>query len=138
MSSSLPSFWKHFGLKDTMPRRAVLHALEIARKPLSIQQVHDRLEAGASSIGIVTVYRVMRAFVKAGLVHEHPIEGTFSVCSMPDAEGHHVLVHCHSCGSVREAQDAELCRREDKIAKRLGFHSLRHVSELTGICSRCF
>jgi Fe2+ or Zn2+ uptake regulation protein len=125
------------GLKDTLPRRAVLQILDSAKNPLSIQDIHVHLTKQKQSIGVVTIYRVIEALSKAGLVHRHPLEGTLSGCTLPDVSGHHVLLHCASCGTVREVHDHELCKRENQLAKQLGFTPSHHVSELIGTCSSC-
>lgn len=128
---------KKRGLKDTLPRRAVLQALSAAVHPMSVRQIAQSLKRQRQTMGLVTVYRVVDALLRAGLVHRHFSGDAFSLCTLPDVHGHHVLIQCVSCGTVREAHDHDLCKKEESVAKRLGFRSVSHASELLGTCSRC-
>ena len=126
-----------FGLKDTLPRRTVLRVLEKTEKPLTVRGILHQLRKEDTSIGLVTIYRVIEALLRVGLVHRHPVGGTFSLCTIPEVRGHHVLLRCLYCGNVDEAHDHQLCRREEAIAKSRGFRTAEHVSELVGTCSQC-
>lgn len=132
-----PSLLKQRGLKDTLPRRAVLKTLGSSRFPLTVSDILSRLRKLEHAMGPVTVYRVLDALAEAGLVHRHPAHAAFSLCSMPDTDGHHVLLRCTECGKVEEAADRRLCRRENAVARRRGFAPAHHVSELLGTCARC-
>ena len=136
-TGSASSLLHEHGLKDTLPRRAVVHVLSSARTPLSVQEILKQLEKEDHSIGLVTVYRVVEALIEAGLVHRHPVGGTLSLCTLPDVHGHHILLRCVSCDRTEEAHDDPLCKREEIVAKQHGFSSIQHVSELLGTCARC-
>ncbi len=127
---------KNKGLKDTVPRRSVLRILKESKKSLSIENILSRLEATDQSVGLVTVYRVIDALERSGLVHRHA-KDTFSLCSLPESSGHHLLLHCTSCDSVQETHDEDLCKRENILGKRFGFRPSHAVQELLGICSSC-
>ena len=128
---------KSRGLKDTLTRRAVLRTLEKAKRPLTPGDIRRLLHKQDHPIGIVTVYRVLRALTEAGLAHEHFNGEEFSCCRIPEVSGHHILLRCISCGTVRESHDRELCKRENAIARRAGFQSAIHTGELLGTCSQC-
>lgn len=136
-SPSHSALLRQRGLKDTLPRRAVLRVLSAVKKPLSVMEIFQRLQQEDHAIGLVTVYRVVDALVDVQLLHRHPGEGSVSFCTIPDVHGHHILLHCTSCERVEEVHDAQLCKREEFVAKSHGFRSEQHVSELLGSCSRC-
>lgn len=128
---------KKKGLKDTVPRRMVLDVLAASSKPLSAMQIRKKLGTSNRGLGIVTVYRVLEALEKVALVHRHPFDGLFSFCTLADVPGHHILLHCHDCGAVQEVHDAKICRREEKLARKRGFFTSHHVSEIRGTCDSC-
>lgn len=89
------------GLKRTRGRVAVLAVLLRCRRPLTPQEICDRMDTGFNR---VSVYRSLHTFSRAGLVHR--VEAgdrlwRFAVCKH---ERHSVHCHphftCRSCGMV--------------------------------------
>src|SRR5687767_3653068 len=58
---------KSAGLKVTAPRIAILQVLSRSTQPSTIEQIF--LNAGNSACDLVTIYRSMAAFEKAGVVY---------------------------------------------------------------------
>ena len=58
---------KSAGLKVTGPRIAILEALSSSTQPSTIEQIF--LKSGNSACDLVTIYRSMAAFEKAGVVY---------------------------------------------------------------------
>lgn len=127
---------KRAHLKDTQTRRIVLTALARLTKPVSPYDLQRKLQA-KSPLGIVTIYRILEAFEKAHIIHKHPCNGMFSLCTMPDTSGHHGFLHCHDCGKVEEFASKKLCAIEHGIAHKAGFRAATHVSEIAGTCKHC-
>ncbi|NOS68110.1 MAG: transcriptional repressor [Candidatus Peribacteraceae bacterium] len=125
------------GLKETLPRLSVLRVLAASAKPLLVKDILHLVRRKEGSIGLVTVYRVIEALAQTGLLHRHPIDGGYSLCAIPDIDGHHVLLRCTACGRSEEAHDHDLCRREDAVARRVGFRTSHHLTEMLGTCSHC-
>ena len=137
MIASFRATLKEHGLKDTQSRRFVLQALEKLKKPASPYDIQKWVDAKGGSINAVTVYRIIEAFMRIGLVHRHPCDGHFSLCSMPHKKGHHGFLHCTSCGKTQEFHDEQLCKAEERVARTLKFRSSTHVSEILGTCAAC-
>lgn len=127
---------KERGLRDTETRRHVLATLLDFKRPLSPQELWSHLRS-KTGMDLVTVYRILDRFHKIDLVHAHA-DGTYSLCTSAHEPGHHGFLRCTSCGTTEEFHDDALCRMEDAIAKRRGFHPITHASEILGICTRCF
>jgi Fe2+ or Zn2+ uptake regulation protein len=125
------------GLKDTLPRRLVFGALQNIGKTVSPYDVQRWLMKKSKEVNIVTIYRVFEAFEKAHIVHRHPCNGHFSLCSIPDLKGHHGFLHCSDCDSITEFVDERLCAIENAISLEARFHPETHVSEVVGVCSSC-
>jgi hypothetical protein len=55
------------------------------------------------------------------IVHQHPCDGSYSLCSLPGENGHHAFLHCTQCGKIEEVCDELLCKAEHAIAKKAHF-----------------
>ena len=122
-------------LRDTAPRRMVIAALEALNRPSSHADIVDWLEQNDASVNQVTVYRIIDAFEKAGIVHV--MNNGYVLCSIPHKAGHHGLISCESCGKTAEFMDAALCQLESVIARKRGFIPSHRLHEITGLCAAC-
>jgi Fur family transcriptional regulator, ferric uptake regulator len=135
-NTAVTSVLKQSGLRDTQPRRMVIAALARA-KALSPSAIELSIRRKGATINTVTVYRVLSALESLDLVHRHPCNGEYSLCSMPGKRGHHGFLHCTSCGIVEEFLNHDLCVIENKIARSRKFRPTSHVSEIVGTCRSC-
>ena len=133
----LSSRLKELGLKDTQPRRLIVRALEQSKKPSSPYDIQKWIAKKNHAVNAVTVYRTLEVLSKLHLVHRHPCDGKFALCSMPNTPGHHGFLHCSSCDNTTEFADSRLCKIEDAIADKSHFKVDHHVSEIVGTCQSC-
>lgn len=125
------------GLRVTQSRLLVLEALSTIGKPASQKDLFEHIRKESAQINLVTVYRMLETFVERDIAHKHPSSGGYTLCSLQEQHGHHVLLSCGKCGTVQEHIDAELCKHENRIAKNAGFKPKHHVSEIIGLCPSC-
>ncbi len=125
------------GYKITRPRKQVLEALEHTETPLSPYEIQKLLHEEGKHLDHVTIYRILDLFCALNLVHRVWSLGGFVKCTLGDEEGCHRYMICRNCGALQEFADKALCERENKVAKRLGFHAEYHASEFSGLCSHC-
>ncbi len=137
MTSVALSAMRAAGLKETLPRRAVVEALATLSKPATPAQIAATTAKRKTPVNLVTVYRIVEALEPLGIVHRHPCSGAFSLCQLDSVAGHHGFLHCHDCGKTEEFQSEELCSLEKSIAGRAGFLSQSHVAEIVGVCRHC-
>lgn len=124
------------GLRATPQRVALIAHLASLRAPQSIQDIAHALEETCDQ---VTVYRMIDAFAKAGIVREVNIHGERPLYELTDAgDDHHHLV----CTNCRKVEDFVGCDVEEIIRDALT-HS-RHFSTVTshsfdlyGLCTSC-
>gem|GEM_PF-685529 len=128
---------KDHGLRDTQPRRMVLNALTKMKKPASPYDIQKWISKKGDAVNTVTVYRVLEALHDVSLVHRHPCNGNFSMCTIPGVKGHHAFLHCTSCDNTEECCDENLCKAENILAKGANFKPTSHVSEIVGLCHFC-
>ena len=87
-------------------------------------------------VGLATVYRVLTQFEQAGLLQRNHFETGKAVFEL-NAGAHHDHLVCLDCGTVEEFCDAEIEKRQLKIAQEHGFDIVDHALALYGHCKNC-
>ena len=114
---STPHDLKNAGLKATLPRLKIINLFEqSAVRHLTAEDVYRKLLAEGLDVGLATVYRVLTQFEHQG--------------------GHHDHLVCLQCGRVEEFFDAEIEKRQTKIARERGFEISEHALYLYAECTR--
>ncbi len=131
-----PADLKTIGLKATAPRLRILELFErSAVRHLSAEDVYRALLNEGTDMGLATVYRVLTQFEQAGLLIRHHFESDKAVFELNRGEHHDHLV-CVQCGHVEEFQDAEIERRQVRIAQERGFTIHDHSLHIYVDCTR--
>ena len=127
---------KSIGLKATLPRLKILNLFETSdQRHLTAEDVYKLLLNEGMEIGLATIYRVLTQFEQAGLLIRHHFESGKAVFEL-DQGTHHDHLVCIQCGHVEEFYDAEIERRQAKIAKDRGFNIQEHSLHLYADCLR--
>ena len=118
---STPHDLKNAGLKATLPRLKIINLFEQSPvRHLTAEDVYRKLLAEGLDVGLATVYRVLTQFEQAGLLVRHHFEGGKAVFELNQG-GHHDHLVCLQCGRVEEFFDAEIEKRQTKLARDRGF-----------------
>ena len=118
-SMSSPNDLKTIGLKATLPRLRILELFEkSAVRHLSAEDVYKLLLKDGTDTGLATVYRVLTG------------KAVFEL----NQGGHHDHLVCIQCGLVEEFYDAEIEKRQMKVAKERGFAIHDHSLHLYADC----
>jgi Fur family ferric uptake transcriptional regulator len=132
MSSNL----KSSGLKATLPRLRILNLFEnAAERHMSADDIYRLLMREGLDIGLATVYRVLTQFEQAGLLRRHHFESGKAVFELNQG-GHHDHLVCLQCGRVEEFYDAEIEKRQERIARERGFRIHEHSLALYADCTK--
>jgi Fur family transcriptional regulator, ferric uptake regulator len=127
---------KNIGLKVTFPRLQILELFQKSGvRHLTAEEVYKHLIADQMDIGLATVYRVLTQFEQAGLVQKHFFEPGKAVFELNEGKHHDHLV-CMQCGKVEEFYDAEIEKRQIKVARERGFVITEHALHLYADCIR--
>ena len=127
---------KTMGLKATLPRLRILSLFESSPvRHLSAEDVYKTLIGEDEDIGLATVYRVLTQFEQAGLLERHHFEGGKALFELTSGTHHDHLV-CLQCGRVEEFYDAEIEKRQIKVAKERGFTIHEHSLSLYVDCNK--
>ena len=124
------------GLKATLPRMKILEIFQQGnQRHMSAEDIYRVLLAERVDIGLATVYRVLMQFEQAGVLKRSNFESGKAVFELNAGEHHDHLV-CLTCGRVEEFFDAEIEKRQHKIAKEKGFTLEDHSLALYGVCTK--
>ena len=127
---------KSSGLKATGPRLKILEVFQRGvQRHMTAEDVFRQLLQEGADIGLATVYRVLTQFEQAGLLHRNHFESGKAVYELNEGQHHDHLV-CLDCGRVEEFYDAEIERRQQKIASERGFKISEHALYLYADCTR--
>ncbi len=124
------------GHKLTQPRRAILHALLDAPKPLSPAEIQARGQAVCADLGLVTVYRTLEIMEAIELVRPvHIADGCHGYALATPGHTHHVV--CERCHKVVEIVGCDLGSFLSRVAERTGYTITGHWLEISGLCADC-
>jgi Fur family ferric uptake transcriptional regulator len=127
---------RKLGLKVTSPRLKVLEILEKStQRHMSAEAIYRALLDSGEELGLATVYRVLTQFEQAGLLERHFFESGKAVFEINRGSHHDHLV-CIDCGCVEEFYDAEIERRQNRIASERGFAIQEHALYLYAHCTK--
>ena len=127
---------KSSGLKATLPRLRILNLFENAAvRHMSADDIYRLLMQEGLDIGLATVYRVLTQFEQAGLLQRHHFESGKAVFELNQG-GHHDHLVCLQCGRVEEFYDAEIEKRQERIARERGFSIHEHSLSLYADCTK--
>ena len=127
---------KTSGLKATGPRLRILKLFESSKvRHLSAEDVYRILMSEDLDVGLATVYRVLTQFEQAGILKRHHFESGKAVFELNEGAHHDHLV-CMQCGRVEEFYDAEIEKRQVRVAKERGFSIREHSLHLYADCTK--
>jgi Fur family ferric uptake transcriptional regulator len=127
---------KTIGLKATGPRLRILKLFENSKvRHLAAEDVYRELMAEGLDIGLATVYRVLTQFEQAGILQRHHFESGKAVFELNEGSHHDHLV-CMQCGRVEEFYDAEIEKRQTRVATERGFSIREHSLHLYAECTK--
>jgi len=100
---------------------------------MTAEEVYRLLTDDGQDIGLATVYRVLTQFEQAGLLMRHHFDSDKAVFELKQDDHHDHLV-CLQCGKVEEFIDAEIEKRQHRIAKERGFTINDHSLQIYADC----
>jgi Fur family ferric uptake transcriptional regulator len=127
---------KSTGLKATVPRLKILEVFQRSRqRHLSAEDIFRVLLQDRADVGLATVYRVLTQFEQASILSRSHFESGKAVYELDEGQHHDHLV-CLQCGRVEEFVDAEIERRQQRIARDRGFALQDHALALYANCTK--
>ena len=134
---NIPSLLRQNGFRITSQRTALLRVITSSRDRFTPATIYERAKRYSPTIGIVTVYRMLDALDKIGLIcRVHAADDCRSYLIKRPAGHHHHLV-CTSCGRVVDVIGCNIAELENRVARNTGFKISSHVLEFEGTCDTC-
>jgi|SRR5688500_4360163 Fur family transcriptional regulator, ferric uptake regulator len=127
---------KEAGYRLTKPRRSVAHVLLGTQMPLSIEEIHTRLDD--RTINRVSIYRTIQLLCDLGIVRRLQFHEGFARYELADTFGsHHHHFVCNLCGRVEDIDACPLAATEQAIIRRTRSRITSHSLEFYGVCGVC-
>lgn len=123
-------------MRKTQASQLVADVLRTYAKPLSIQEVHDRVRDRLPATAYSTVWRILGRLEAEGRVRRVDWRERGSRYEWAELPHHHHIV-CSLCGRSVDIDDADLGFSEDRVRAATGFLIDHHSIELEGICPSC-
>lgn len=118
----------------TKGQLAVLEALAGEAGFLAAQDIHARLRAQGSPVGLTSVYRAAQALRDAGEIDEARLpSGELGYRLCITSKHHHHLI-CTVCGATVEIEGASVERWIASVAAQHGYTPSDHTIEILGSC----
>ncbi len=129
------------GYKRTKNREAILEIVYSVEKPISANDILEKLAQKGLTPNKTTVYRKLDMLKAEGLVHEVMINSTTTFYERSDMNHHHHII-CLNCKKVIDfhpSADVEqtVMDLQESIAKKEKCNIVRHSLEFFGYCQKC-
>ena len=119
----------------TRQTEAISEAIKSAGGPLSIEEILTVASSTVSTLGLRTVYRVVRRLQDEGKIASVSVPGRSDRYEMASiASKHHHHFHCTACDRFF---DLEGCPGGLKKLLPQGFKLQNHELTLSGLCATC-
>ncbi|WP_308222391.1 Fur family transcriptional regulator [Frankia sp. AgB32] len=124
-------------VRATRQGDAVCAALAETDAFTSAQDLHARLRAQGTAVGLTTVYRHLQVLVDRGevdMIRRDDGETVYRRCA---TEAHHHHLVCRACGRTVEIAGPEIEAWTTSVAEAEGFVDVAHTVEIYGTCADC-
>ena len=138
-------FFRHHGLRFTLPRQMILDVLHRTRSHLSAEDIYFKIHSIYPQIGLTTIYRTLDLLNRMGLVMKFDFgdgKARYELVDPQDPSHHHHLV-CRKCGRIIDYSDfvkeeTRLIKEiEEELSKKYNFEIDSHQIHFQGLCSKC-
>jgi Fur family ferric uptake transcriptional regulator len=123
-------------MRKTRVTRLVVDLLQTYARPLSLQDLHGRVQERLPRTAFSTIYRVVARLEAEGKVERVDWRERGSRYEWAELPHHHHIV-CGICGRSVDIDDSDVGFSEERIRAATGFLVNHHSIELEGICPEC-
>lgn len=125
------------GLRLTRGRIAIIEELLETHKPLTLSELHTRVQA--ERCDFATVFRFIQILEKQNLVQRHAWKDRQPHYELQATGSHHHHHHliCKSCHRVEEIDACTVASLEHDLARQKGYAEVTHSLEFFGVCPDC-
>jgi len=125
-------------IRLTVLREAVLRVLTGSHRALGAYEIIDLMNAQGRRLAPISVYRIIDVLLEAGVVHRLESKNAYFAClSRHHEHASRIVLLCHSCNRVAEAEAPEAWGAINSLTRDTGFSISATVLEVQGQCSDC-
>lgn len=125
------------GLSVTQQRCRIAETVFSTHKHFSVDDLIKWVKKKDSRVGRVTVYRMLKVLVDAGLVEERPFRKDRMLYEHVIGHHHHDHMVCVRCGKIVEFESPRIEEEQARAAREHGFEIFHHSHTLFGHCRTC-
>jgi Fur family ferric uptake transcriptional regulator len=131
-------FLQSRGLRNTSQKKFLLDQVFNRHEHFDADLLIDQLPSRGSDnyVSRPTVYRTLKEFVDAGLLHRFELDGR-SMYELNYGYPEHDHLYCTKCRQLIEFTSEELVRLRDQVARTHRFRVKDHRLIIQGICDAC-
>lgn len=131
-------FLQSRGLRNTQQKRYLLEQVFNRHAHFDADQLIEQLPSRGDSnyVSRPTVYRTLKEFVDAGLLHRFELDGR-SMYELNYGYPEHDHMYCSTCRRLIEFTSDELVKIRDQVARDHRFRVRDHRFIIHGICDDC-
>jgi Fur family ferric uptake transcriptional regulator len=131
-------FLQSRGLRNTSQKKFLLDQVFNRHEHFDADLLIDQLPSRGSEnyVSRPTVYRTLKEFVDAGLLHRFELDGR-SMYELNYGYPEHDHLYCTKCRQLIEFTSEELVRLRDQVARTHRFRVKDHRLIIQGICDAC-
>lgn len=133
--SNFTTLLKESGFKVTPTRLSVLSLFSGDCKPINAEYIFDKLKS--KDINLVTVYRTLASFEKAGILKRVDLHKESVYYELAYHHHHHII--CTDCGVVESFEECGVKNlSKNVLGKSSKFKTInQHSLEFFGLCKSC-
>jgi len=123
--------------KRTPARVAILDIFNKNKKPLSAEEIGQKIKIRKQKMDAVTIYRTLASFEKAGILKRVDLRKESIFFELNNDHHHHLV--CTNCNLIESFKSGETEKLLEKIIKKSSnFKNItEHSFELFGLCKKC-
>jgi Fur family ferric uptake transcriptional regulator len=131
-------FLQSRGLRNTSQKKFLLDQVFNRHEHFDADLLIEQLPSRGSDnyVSRPTVYRTLKEFVDAGLLHRLELDGR-SMYELNYGYPEHDHLYCTKCRQLIEFTSEELVRLRDQVARTHRFRVKDHRFIIQGICDAC-
>lgn len=125
------------GFRITNIRRKLIEIFLAEKKPLSVQELIEKLGEKDITANKTTIYREVYFLQEQNILVEIDFGDRKKRYESADSEHHHHVV-CLKCSKVQDIQlESDLSEEQKKIEQETNFTITNHALEFFGLCKTC-
>ena len=125
------------GFRITNIRRKLVEIFSTGKKPLSVQELIEKLGKSEITANKTTIYREIYFLLGQDILVEIDFGDRKKRYESAHSEHHHHII-CLKCSKVQDIQLAsDLSEEQKKIEQETNFTITNHALEFFGLCNTC-